>query len=583
MDPERGRDRPYLTAPASEDGSEPRLRARRVLALMTATSWHVSSLVVGALFLFYVNRDQWFFGDEWDFLTDRVVTLGDRGVLEPHNEHWSTTPILIYGLLFRLVALGSYTPYVAVLIVAHLAVVHLVWRVMRRGGVEPWISTVACAAFIPYGPGADNLLWAFQIGFVGSVALGLGAILVADRSGAFGRQEALAGALSVLGLTFSAIAVPLAAATAVLSWMRRGFRAFLLAGSLPAAAYVLWALTAGGSSVPGGLATTDIAGYFRFLWRSLVATLSLGTSTPLTGALPLALTAVAVGLRRRRGRSFPLAPFAAALGWMFLLLILALGRASFGSEIADATRYMYIGGALLLPLLVLGISDFGGRGILGGLLVAALVGAWGVHNGKLLIERAEHQSERERLIREQIAAAGTLFRSSTVLGLHPDPVKTPDLLLAELDVLLPDILRGVEPSAEAVLRAALALQSSLTSVPEFETTIALADIRAFEADLIPRDAGCVEARPEGRKARFLLPTGPASSIALSASSPTELELRASARGVRPDYGLDLLVPARGAVYLNVAVDEGLVGEGSVIARFTQPLDLCTVDARTPEP
>ena len=44
------------------------------------------------------------------------------------------------------------------------------------------LAAVAVAILLlVYGSGFENLFWAFQIGFVGSVALGLWALVVADR------------------------------------------------------------------------------------------------------------------------------------------------------------------------------------------------------------------------------------------------------------------------------------------------------------------------------------------------------------------------------------------------------------------
>jgi hypothetical protein len=581
VDQGRGRQGPDLTVPDPGAPATSRATARRFpLPLGSPLVWHLVSLALGALFLMYVSRNQWFFGDEWDFFADSSVGVGDQGLFAPHNEHWSTAPMLIYGLLFRLTGLTSYAPYMAVVVVAHLAVVHLAWRIALRGGVHPWIATAFCAAFIPFGPGADNLLWAFQIGFVGSVAFGLGAILIADHPRGGRRRDAAGWVTSVVGLTFSGITVPLVAASAIAAWMRRGFKAFLITVSVPAAVYLVWLLTAGREGI-GGIApvTVDSLRVFpEFVRRGVAAVLSVGTPTILTGGLPLLLTGAAIVLRRRRGRPLPYAAIAAAVGEVLLLLMLAIGRAPFGLEAADATRYVHIAGALLLPLLLIGLSDLAGRRAVAVLLVAALAIPWGIHNARLLIHLAELQAERERVIREQIWAAGTLFDPSTVLRTRPEPVYTLDLHLSELERLLPAFPKDIEPSQEAVLRAALALQFSAGSRPEFSTSVDLFGVRAFDAVLVPPPPdGCAEARPEGAKPRVAIPVGPPGSIALVAAVPFEVEGLISARGVRPDYtGFLELEPGR-PLFLNMAIDEGLVGQAEIIVRFPHRIQLCPVD------
>src|ERR1700733_3879948 len=55
---------------------------------------------------------RWFIADEWEFLAGR--TAGNLGSLfRPYHEHWSTIPILYYRLLWNLVGIRSYIPYLA--------------------------------------------------------------------------------------------------------------------------------------------------------------------------------------------------------------------------------------------------------------------------------------------------------------------------------------------------------------------------------------------------------------------------------------------------------------------------------------
>ncbi|MDP8928593.1 MAG: hypothetical protein M3O70_08485, partial [Actinomycetota bacterium] len=71
---------------------------------------HGFVLVVGLAALVMASRGHWFVIDEWAFLTDRH--LGDvRGLFVPHNEHWSTLPIVLWRGLFAAVGLHSYWPY----------------------------------------------------------------------------------------------------------------------------------------------------------------------------------------------------------------------------------------------------------------------------------------------------------------------------------------------------------------------------------------------------------------------------------------------------------------------------------------
>ncbi|MGH2663648.1 MAG: hypothetical protein ACRDH8_12780 [Actinomycetota bacterium] len=96
---------------------------------------------------------------------------------------------MIYRGLYSLVGARAYLPYVAVALIFHVGVAHLLWRVMRHSDVEPWIATGASAMFLVFGAGAGNILWAFQMGFIGPLLLGLGHVLLVDHAGTFDRRD----------------------------------------------------------------------------------------------------------------------------------------------------------------------------------------------------------------------------------------------------------------------------------------------------------------------------------------------------------------------------------------------------------
>ena len=46
------------------------------------------------------------------------------GLFRPHNEHWSTLPILAFRLLWQLFGLRTYVLYLALVVTLHLLVAH---------------------------------------------------------------------------------------------------------------------------------------------------------------------------------------------------------------------------------------------------------------------------------------------------------------------------------------------------------------------------------------------------------------------------------------------------------------------------
>ena len=119
-----------------------------------------------------------FLGDEWEYIVLRRLTL--ELMLEPHNEHLVFLHVLVYRGLVELVGTGSYLPFLGVLMACHVAMAAGVFTLMRR--VVPLEGALAAAVLLLFlGSGFDNLLWAFQIGFVGAAAFGVWAMAGSDR------------------------------------------------------------------------------------------------------------------------------------------------------------------------------------------------------------------------------------------------------------------------------------------------------------------------------------------------------------------------------------------------------------------
>ena len=249
--------------------------------------------VLAGLLWLVLGRRQWFIADEWDFLADRDG--GDLGdLLRPHNEHWSTIPILVYRALWNVAGLRSYVPYLLPVIAAHLTAAALLRVVMRRSGVDPWIATAAASAFALFGAGRFNIIYPFQIGFTGALAIGLAALLVADRDGGLARAD-VAGVLAcVASLLFAGIAVVLVAAVALSVLLRRGLKVAAVYALVPGGVFLLWASTAGAGEFERSGTPRQVAG---FVARNLRATLEALGNVP--GASVVFGAVLVIGLGRR--------------------------------------------------------------------------------------------------------------------------------------------------------------------------------------------------------------------------------------------------------------------------------------------
>ncbi len=342
---------PPAPTPESGDGSHrsPPGRDARIAGIAFA-------VVVAAAFPIYLIRgsDQWFFLDEWDFLAARRTTnLHD--LFTPHNEHWSTIPIIVYRVLWHIVGLRTYVPYQLLIIALHLVAAILLWRVMRRARVQPFIAAAAAAAFVLLGSGREDIVWAFQIGFVGALVCGLAHLLLADHDGPFDRRDALGLAFGVAGLMCSGVAVTMTIVVGVAVLVRRGWRPAAFHVAPLGAAYIVWWLIWGRDAY--SKSSHSIGPILRFVVIGVLHAFAeigqipgIGIALALLLVLGLVLTSSqspVAELRRRYA-----APGALLVGGLVFFVIGGIGRAGiaeFGPDSARAGRYVDIFAALALP------------------------------------------------------------------------------------------------------------------------------------------------------------------------------------------------------------------------------------------
>ena len=99
----------------------------------------MASAVAAASIISYLlaSRHIWFYADEWSFLLGRSLTHNTiDNLLQPHNEHWSTIPVIVYRVLFSVFGIKSYLVFMIPLMVVHGGVCYLLWNLTRRAGCQ---------------------------------------------------------------------------------------------------------------------------------------------------------------------------------------------------------------------------------------------------------------------------------------------------------------------------------------------------------------------------------------------------------------------------------------------------------------
>ena len=316
------------------------------------------------------GRHDWFTLDDWDFLSARTAgNLGDW--FRAHFQHWVMLPMLVYRLVWVFVGLRSYMPYLTVLIVGHLLIAALLRVVMRRAGVNPWLATVAAGGFVVFGAGAENILVAFQITFVGALGFGLVQLVLADHDGPLGRRDQLGLLAGFLGLLCSGVAVVMTVVVGMAVLLRRGWKGRRIAAfhTLPlAVVYAAWSVFAPKGQRATVLQSHSPVSVTKFVLVGIEAAFAgLGQLPGVGIALGLLLAGGLVFTLRTEGRSalrgrraVPMALLAGAL--MFLVLTgaaragegpLVIAIKHSGTERARDSRYIYTVGAMCLPALAL--------------------------------------------------------------------------------------------------------------------------------------------------------------------------------------------------------------------------------------
>jgi hypothetical protein len=389
--------------------SDPGPRGRLVISLLGLC------LLGSALVLYVEGRETSFFNDEWDFILDRrrnsVSTF-----LAPHNGHLSLIPIAVYRLLFLLVGLRHYGPYRLVLIALHLTVGTLVFVLVRRRA-GTWIGLMGAGLILFLGRGWSDLIWPFQIGYLASIAGGLGALAAIDRDDR--RGDVTAAGLLLISDASSGLGVPLTVGAAVALLLSRRLLARAWVVAVPAFLYGLWYLRYG-ESVASASNISAIPGYVFDSFGGAV-----GALTGLSQYVPRPETAIALAMLgvvivARRPELQILVPASIALSFWTLT---ALSRAQLHEP--TNSRYLYPGAIMLVLVvaeLLRGISVPRAALVVLAGLTAISVGL----NMYALRDGASGKRSTDQIVDAELRAL-ELERAVAPPNFRPDPTRAPQV------------------------------------------------------------------------------------------------------------------------------------------------------------
>jgi hypothetical protein len=292
---------------------------------------------VSAALLLTLGSRLTFLLDDWEFLLYRQGFTADS-VLSPHGEHISIAPVLIYKTLLDTTGMESSGPYLAVSVALFLAAALLLFVYLRRR-VDPWLALLGAGIVLFLGPAFDDLIWDFQMGFNGSLAFGLAALLMLERGDR--RGDAAACGLLTVGMTFTSLELPFIAAACVDVVLRPDRLRRLYVPAVPALVYLIWWI-GWGHEADTAISLHNAASVPEFVFDAASAAL-----------------ASLLGLGK-----FGQGPDAGGLDWGRPLLILALALGAWRlHRMGRVRRELWIALALAGTFWVLaGLNEKAGRG-----------------------------------------------------------------------------------------------------------------------------------------------------------------------------------------------------------------------------
>jgi hypothetical protein len=325
--------------PTGEPGVGTGALERTIAAIERRWAWVLGGLMLlsGALLL-YMGRGLTFFYDDWDWV------LHDYGgglsyLVVPHVGNISVFPAAVYKALFHLVGLNHYAVFRSLVIVLHLICGALVFVLAQRRLAR--VHALLAASLILFlGAAWEDLLWAFQVGYMLSIAGGLAAWVLIERSSRW--TDLVALLCLVVAAGSSSLGIPIMVGVAVeLAWQQRWRSGWIVI--VPALLYGLWYVTNGESEVTAN-SVINAPGYASDLAAAAFGAL---VGHGLDWGHPLALLAVALllwRLARPVSVSARLAGLIAA--GVSLWVLTALTRSTISP--VESSRYTYLGAVLIV-------------------------------------------------------------------------------------------------------------------------------------------------------------------------------------------------------------------------------------------
>lgn len=343
-------------AAAEVAGPRPAGRTERIRARVRRHSTPpVAVLIVGLLaqlvLSLYWTRNGFLGVDGMYYIASRGGVSGEHtNIFAVYAGHWQPVLMSLYIVLWWIFGLHSYVPYILPAILTHLLICTMLYTLLRRLGVGPWVALVPVWLLLWYGAGGDAWLSDAPFALALPVALGLVALNVLAYRPDRARARWVACGLLTVGLGISITSVVVLLLVTLFLLGSQGWRASLRVVLLPALVFTVWFLGWGRHGGRAHVGSDILLDLPRNAVSVLVLPLGDVVAIPAAGVLLTVCVAGAAVLARVGSpplRALALAGIAAAAAQTCLSV---LANAAFGGlESMSVGRYRYVIFAMLVP------------------------------------------------------------------------------------------------------------------------------------------------------------------------------------------------------------------------------------------
>ncbi|MFC5791828.1 hypothetical protein EDM22_17120 [Agromyces tardus] len=391
---------------------------------------HLVVLATGFVVFSLIAARGWFFYDDWYFLTSQSDVIWS-----PHVGHWNTVPALLFLGIQRVFGMDHYLPFAMPAILAHLAAVHLIWRITLRATVRPWLATAFSVLLTFLGAGAEALAWAVQIGFVGAITGMLGVVVLLESRRITLLRGVLTSALVLLSLASSGVAVPFIPVAIAIAWLRHGVLRTIAVFTAPIIAFVVWYLLRG-QAAPMPDRASGFAETFA-VPEYAVAMLSDGLGKVFPLAVIGGIVFIALGvwwiftIRSVEPAAIP--AYLLFLVAPVFALLTGYTRIGAGLDTATSSRYVYVVVISVAPFMALCFDRASRRSpVAPAAALVLIVAAWNI--GGMAVAMTERIQRVDGTRAELAATAATLRADPDCLAgdERPSPQWAPDVTVGDV-------------------------------------------------------------------------------------------------------------------------------------------------------